>query len=220
MSSQEDTAPPPALADLREWADRTTRTAVYPFAGLGSTQGLMYVALGLAGEAGEVANQIKKIARDDGAMVTAERRGKIHDELGDVMWYWLRLCKELGFDPYAILEANLVKLTGRAENGTLQGDRRGALRRRMAVEWEAEMVEASGKPDVFDVPLEAYERLIQIKTVYDGLRVREYAVTCQSSRCAPWNVHWTPETTARLIQENAMTHIMAEHTPWGRAGRD
>lgn len=223
MSSQEDTAPTPPLADLRAWADRTTQTAVYPFAGLGSTQGLMYVGLGLAGEAGEIANQIKKITRDDGAMVTADRRAKIHDELGDVMWYWLRLCKELGFDPYTVMEANLLKLTSRAENGTLHGDQRGARVRQIAVEWEAEMAEAAGKPDVFGVPLEAYDQLLEIKAQYasdNGLKLTAYAMTCRSLRCPHWGQIFDASYSAHTIQQVGMAHVMQEHTPWGRAGRD
>jgi NTP pyrophosphatase (non-canonical NTP hydrolase) len=110
--------------DLRVHLRRTHQTALYPFAGLAHVQGLMYVALGLAGEAGEIANQIKKVARDDSGMVTGERRVKILDELGDVMWYWMRLCHELNIDPYEALEHNAVKLASRAATGTLRGDRR------------------------------------------------------------------------------------------------
>jgi NTP pyrophosphatase (non-canonical NTP hydrolase) len=216
----EDVAPV-VETDLRAHMARTVETAVYPFAGLGSVQGLMYVALGLSGEAGEVANQIKKIARDDGAVVSVERRGKIHDELGDVLWYVLRLCYEMGFDPYEVLDANRTKLTMRAANGTLNGDgqHRGSRSRQASVEWEADLAEAAGKEDVFAVPLEAYEKLINVRTSYDGLRLKSYAVTCTSLRCVTWNPHWEPTTPAGDIQRDAMTHIMAEHTPWGRAGR-
>ena len=100
----------------------TGQTADYPFVGLGQPQGLMYVGLGLAGEAGEIANQIKKITRDDGGMVTTSRRDKLFDELGDVMWYWLRACAELGFDPDEVVQANQTKLARRQANGTLHGD--------------------------------------------------------------------------------------------------
>jgi hypothetical protein len=63
MSTEEA---PSVELDLREHMKRTIQTAVYPFAGLGDPQALMYVGLGLAGESGEVANQIKKVARDNG----------------------------------------------------------------------------------------------------------------------------------------------------------
>ena len=108
--------------DLRQAVRQTSLTAQYPFVGLGQVQGLMYVGLGLAGEAGEVANQVKKIARDDGGFVTDARRDKITSELGDVIWYWLRACEELGLDPNAVIRANLAKLRGRYTNGTIRGD--------------------------------------------------------------------------------------------------
>lgn len=110
--------------DLRVHLRRTHATALYPFAGLAATPGLMYVGLGLTGEAGEIANQLKKIARDDSGAITPTRRAKIADELGDVMWYWLRLCHELALDPYAVLLTNETKLAQRARNGSLRGDRR------------------------------------------------------------------------------------------------
>jgi NTP pyrophosphatase (non-canonical NTP hydrolase) len=108
--------------DLRQALRKTGLTAQYPFVGLGQAQGLMYVGLGLAGEAGEVANQIKKIPRDDGGFVTEARRTKIFSELGDIIWYWLRVCDELNFDPNAVIRANQAKLGLRAANGTIQGD--------------------------------------------------------------------------------------------------
>jgi len=107
---------------LREALRQTGPTASYPFVGLGQPQGFTYVGLGLAGEAGEVANEIKKITRDDGGFLTTERRRKILDELGDVMWYWLRMCAEMGFDPDAVVRANITKALDRLENRTLHGD--------------------------------------------------------------------------------------------------
>lgn len=108
--------------DLRQALHKTSLTAQYPFVGLGQAQGLMYVGLGLAGEAGEVANQIKKITRDDGGFVTDARRAKLFSELGDVIWYWLRACAELNFDPNEVILANQSKLGQRLTNGTIQGD--------------------------------------------------------------------------------------------------
>lgn len=111
--------PPISLQDAMRF---TTRTAQYPFAGSGQVQALMYVGLGLNGEAGEVADEIKKVARDDGGMATEARRMRIFKELGDVMWYWLRACDELGFDPNEVVRANQTKLTERHAHGTIKGD--------------------------------------------------------------------------------------------------
>jgi NTP pyrophosphatase (non-canonical NTP hydrolase) len=208
----EDTPP---VRDLRDHMKRTHQTALYPFAGLANVQGLMYIGLGIAGEAGEIANQVKKIARDNGGMVTSDRRDKILDELGDVMWYWLRFCHELGFDPYEVLEHNEKKLTERASNGTIHGDRRGGLVRQASQEWEADMAEAAGKEDVFGVPLEGYQKFIRLTTLRS-----EYRLVCESLRCVQWSRSFVFGTGADAIRQEAMAHVMAEHTPWGRAGRE
>ena len=105
--------------NLDDYRTFTRTTAVYPEAVSGAVPELMYLALGLAGEAGEVANQIKKIYRDgDGA----PRREKIASELGDVFWYLIRLADSLGLNPEEILQANVEKLSGRKTRGTLGGD--------------------------------------------------------------------------------------------------
>jgi NTP pyrophosphatase (non-canonical NTP hydrolase) len=100
----------------------TDETAIYPEAGEGTYTALSYVALGLAGEAGEVANQVKKIARDDSGTVNPEREAKLLSELGDVWWYWMRVCVELGANPQSVIAMNLSKLAQRKETGTLHGD--------------------------------------------------------------------------------------------------
>lgn len=223
----QDTTPTELPLDLRGHMKRTAETATYPFAGLGNVQGLMYVGLGLAGEAGEIANQVKKIARDDGGLATPERIAKIVDELGDVMWYWLRLCYELGLDPYTVLEGNQAKLTTRAANGTLNGDRRstrGSLVRAEVADWEARMAEASGKEDVYAVPLEAFRQLIFAEAHrIEGAEQFSFSanatkVRCRSLRCTQWSTTAVgPDADLHVV---AMMHIMQEHTPWGRAGRD
>jgi hypothetical protein len=82
--------------DLLTYAERTGRFAKYPQAA-----GQVYTLLGLCGETGELMNQLKKVIRDDGAVLTVERLGKLIDELGDVCWYATRYAEH---DP-VILEA-------------------------------------------------------------------------------------------------------------------
>lgn len=106
---------------LSEYLDRTDETAVYPEQNTGSPLALAYVGLGLAGESGEVADKIKKILRDRGGNPTEEDIDKIQAELGDVMWYWIRLHRELGIVPEFTMYLNLRKLQGRKERGTLGG---------------------------------------------------------------------------------------------------
>lgn len=109
--------------DYHRW---TPTTAQFPDNYPG--QGLMYVGLGAAGEAGEIANQIKKVTRDDEGVLTPERFKKIHDEIGDVFWYLSQLCHKIGANPENVLADNWAKLTARKADGTIMGDRREDMR--------------------------------------------------------------------------------------------
>jgi NTP pyrophosphatase (non-canonical NTP hydrolase) len=72
-------------------------------------------AMGLAGESGEVLDLVKK------QLFTPfrfEQKGQdfleeMFDELGDVLYYWVRLCDELGFEPEEVIAANIAKLESR-----------------------------------------------------------------------------------------------------------
>ena len=74
---------------------------------------LEYPTLGLAGEAGEVANIVKKIQRDHGGVLNDEIRSKLKDELGDVLWYISACADELGLTLQEIAEYNVNKLAKR-----------------------------------------------------------------------------------------------------------
>jgi NTP pyrophosphatase (non-canonical NTP hydrolase) len=95
------------------------RTAVYP--GKGSSIGLAYAALGLNGEAGEVAEKVKKLLRDADGVLDDVRRAAIKKEIGDVLWYAAAVAAEIGVQLDEVARANVEKLAGRAERGTLQG---------------------------------------------------------------------------------------------------
>lgn len=64
--------------------------AINDFARYPDVHSTRYCALGLIGEAGEIANQVKKIWRDDDGVLTEDRRNKLRDEAGDVLWYATR----------------------------------------------------------------------------------------------------------------------------------
>lgn len=107
---------------LAEYERKAAETAIYPSRlGVG---GLLYTVLGLTGEAGEIANQVKKILRDDNGVLSDQRRDKIVDELGDVLWYVATTAQELRTPLEEVAKKNLAKLRARAETGTLAGDRR------------------------------------------------------------------------------------------------
>jgi len=69
---------------------------------------LSYLGLGLAGEAGEVADHIKKLLRDD----WLDKAGLV-DELGDVIYYWACLCAATGQRPSDVLKASAAKINRR-----------------------------------------------------------------------------------------------------------
>lgn len=104
-----------------EYQEATMETAIYPEAGEGTELALAYVALGLAGEAGEVANKVKKIIRDTGGNVTEEQAEVIKKEVGDVLWYAARLSDELDFALGSAAEHNLNKLLARKQLGVIGG---------------------------------------------------------------------------------------------------
>jgi NTP pyrophosphatase (non-canonical NTP hydrolase) len=103
--------------DLRDYQERSRATAVYPDAG----DNLLYPTLGLCGEAGEVAEKIKKMVRDDGGVLSEERRQALSKELGDVLWYLAQLATEADLDLGEIADANLAKLLSRQQRGRLTG---------------------------------------------------------------------------------------------------
>ncbi len=87
---------------------------------------LMYVCLGLVGEAGETIEKVKKIVRNDRGAITDEKRDDLKKELGDVLWYLSELARALGIDLNDVAEANIKKLADRNARGVLksEGDNR------------------------------------------------------------------------------------------------
>ena len=102
--------------ELSEYQRLSRRTAEYP-----REAWLAYPALGLAGEAGEVAEHAKKAIRDEGGIVGDERRVAMAKELGDVLWYVAQLASELELELDQIAQANLEKLLSRQRRGVLSG---------------------------------------------------------------------------------------------------
>lgn len=96
---------------LNAYQKAAAETAIYK-----AEHSILYPALGLAGEAGEVANKVKKMLRDGNF-----DRQAIAAEIGDVLWYIAALSRDLNLDMHDLAMNNLEKLYGRKARGTLQG---------------------------------------------------------------------------------------------------
>jgi len=88
---------------------------------------VIYPALGLANEAGEVLGKIKKLIRDNDVTfdgmdtIPAQKRAELCDELGDVLWYIAALSKDLGITLNEVAAMNHEKLQSRQKRGVLKG---------------------------------------------------------------------------------------------------
>ncbi len=102
--------------DLSEYQQESRTTAIYP-----REHTITYPILGLAGEAGELANKWKKVLRDDKGSLSHEKRDAIADELGDVLWYIAQVASDLNASLDEIAQLNLDKLRSRKERGVLGG---------------------------------------------------------------------------------------------------
>jgi len=104
--------------DFNDYQDECSKTAVYP----NRLNNFIYPTLGLAGEAGEVSEKIKKIIRDKNGIINDESREEIKKELGDVLWYISALCDELKLSMEDVAETNIRKLNDRKKRNMLKGE--------------------------------------------------------------------------------------------------
>lgn len=105
--------------ELNAYQDAACETAIYP--DRHSFRGIIYCALKLNGEAGEFADKVGKIIRDDASEMSLEKHKALLLELGDILWYVTLAAGELGVTLETIANKNLDKLRSRKERGTLQG---------------------------------------------------------------------------------------------------
>ena len=102
--------------DMEEYQKTAAETAIYS-----SKHAVIYPALGLAAEAGEVANKVKKIIRDGTDKNNEDMVQAISSEIGDCLWYIAVLADDIGFKLSDIANINLEKLANRKKNGTIRG---------------------------------------------------------------------------------------------------
>lgn len=107
------------IRTMNEYQQVATNFAIYP--GKGTFLGIVYTVLKMNGEAGEIAEKVGKIMRDDQSLMSPERQHDIKLELGDVLWYIAACAKELGYSLEQIANSNIEKLASRSARGKLSG---------------------------------------------------------------------------------------------------
>lgn len=101
---------------LNEYQSKALETAAYPL-----EFKVVYPALGMNGEAGEVAEKVKKVIRDGGNFSDSEKRKALAMEIGDVLWYCATLSNDLNYSLDEIAEMNYEKLHSRQLRGKIGG---------------------------------------------------------------------------------------------------
>ena len=102
--------------DFKDYQEKAQETAIYK-----EKDTVIYPALGLANEAGEVLGKIKKVLRDKDGIFTPETNEVIGDEIGDTLWYMAALCRDLNLSLEEIAKRNLQKLADRKARNVIQG---------------------------------------------------------------------------------------------------
>ena len=100
-----------------DYQARACETAIFP-----KHRATEYLTLGLTGEAGEIANKVKKFIRDGATKDEyLAKRIEIGYEIGDVLWDCAVLAEELEMNLGHIMEKNLDKLADRHKRGKISG---------------------------------------------------------------------------------------------------
>lgn len=100
-------------------------TAVYP-----KEFKVIYPALGMNGEAGEVADKVKKVIRDlsivrdsqGSIIIPDDKREELAKEIGDVLWYVATMSYDLGYSLEEIAVMNYHKLKSRQQRHKINGE--------------------------------------------------------------------------------------------------
>lgn len=101
---------------LNEYQQHALETAIYP-----EESRIVYPTLGLTGEAGEVADKVKKVIRDSNREFSPEKRLEIVKEIGDVLWYCATLSRDLGYELEEVAQMNVEKLRSRMQRNHISG---------------------------------------------------------------------------------------------------
>jgi NTP pyrophosphatase (non-canonical NTP hydrolase) len=82
---------------------------------------LFHLVLGIVGEAGEIAEKMKKVVRDHQTDESKVDRDDLAKELGDVLWYVAVLSKYFDINLEDVAQKNVAKLADRQKRNVLQG---------------------------------------------------------------------------------------------------
>lgn len=101
---------------LNQYQEEALKTAIYP-----EDKKIIYPTLGLTGEAGEVAEKVKKVIRDNNQEFTDEKKRQIALEISDVLWYCATLAHDIGYTLEDIAQMNVDKLASRQQRNKIGG---------------------------------------------------------------------------------------------------
>ena len=102
---------------LNDYQKDALSTAIY-----GEKNKIVYPALGLAGESGEVCEKVKKVLRDNDGVFTDEKKIEMAKEVGDVLWYIATISHDLGYTLEDIAIMNRDKLSSRKKRNVIHGN--------------------------------------------------------------------------------------------------
>lgn len=102
--------------NTEEYSKRALVNATY---GVGNA--ILYPTLGLAGEAGEVSEKVKKVLRDKSGVFGDEEKHDIALELGDVLWYINAVANDIGYTLEEIMLLNITKIESRRLRNVIKG---------------------------------------------------------------------------------------------------
>lgn len=103
-----------------DYQHESRQTAIYTSRNVGNH--LAYLALGVTGEAGEMADKVKKLLRDQEGAMSTEWKEAFIKECGDVLWYLAQCATELGVDFEHVAETNLQKIKDRKARQQISGE--------------------------------------------------------------------------------------------------
>lgn len=100
---------------LDEYQQKALRTAA------DKNNEFFHRVLGLVGEAGEIAEKVKKLVRDHDSDLSRLDKNDIVKELGDTLWYVATLADYLGYSLEQVAAMNISKLSDRDKRGVIKG---------------------------------------------------------------------------------------------------